>query len=535
MRINVVSVEDGIDNLGFRKMSAFVRHINPDTGVYYVPTGNLRSLYRTLVMQGAGQQDEIDVCRIAEAVADADLVGFSSMTPYSDVTKAIIAKLRAINPKAFILWGGIHPIIHPDDAIAHADGICTGEGEFAFQRFFAAFEAGRDYTKSAGMWFNREGSIFRNANLPLQTPEEMSALPHLTYDDGEHIYKNGKGFVPIRFTDFVDYAGLAYNTVWSIGCPLKCTYCGNTKFIEYDKAYRRIRHPSVDYLIEEVQRATRKHPHLSTIVFHDDSFMALPRTVLTEFAAKFKKEIGLPCAVFGVIPNYVDADKLELLLDAGLNRVRMGIQSGSERILKFYKRPTPVARIRQSAEILNRYAKYMIPPAYDIILDNPIETREDTLATLDLVYEMPRPFTINFYSLRVIPNTELAKDIQALGIDIKGITSTYVANRPSLGNLVIYLLVLWRIPASWYRFIRRHVRPAHEPQREYLFLLYALRFAYLVKRAAQHLRFLDFTTITGRVSLLLWRTGLVTFWQRRMVRHYRADKARHSDLQVAAE
>ena len=47
-------------------------------------------------------------------------------------------------------------------------------------------------------------------------------------------------------------------------------------------------------------------------------------------------------------------DKIALLLDAGMNRVRMGIQSGSENILEFYKRPTKLNRIKESTKILNR-------------------------------------------------------------------------------------------------------------------------------------------------------------------------------------
>jgi len=442
MKMRIVSVEDGIDNVGFRKMSAYARRLNSDTDVYYVPTGNVRGLYRTITMHGTSRQDDRDVRRIAEELADSDIVGFSSMTPYSDTVRKIIGDIREINPKAFIVWGGIHAIIHPEDAILHADAVCTGEGEFAFEQFYRAFCNGHDYSITPSFWFNVQGNVVKNINLPLQTAAEMDGLPYLIYQDGERIYRKGEGFVPIAVSDFVEFSGLAYNTVWSIGCPLKCTYCGNTKFIEYDKGYRRIRHSAVDYIVNEVKRAVAKHPHLSTIVFHDDSFMALPRKQLHEFAIKFKAEIGLPFAVFGVIPNYVEADKMEILLEAGLNRVRMGIQSGSERILEFYKRPTPVLRIKESTEILNRYRKFMIPPAYDIIVDCPVESRDDTLATLDLIYEMPRPFTLNIHSLRVIPNTDLALDIKALGIDIEGIQSTYLAHIPSLGNALIYLLVL---------------------------------------------------------------------------------------------
>jgi radical SAM superfamily enzyme YgiQ (UPF0313 family) len=51
----------------------------------------------------------------------------------------IIATIRELNSKAYIVWGGIHPIIHPEDAIKHADAICTGEGEFAFKNFLLFF------------------------------------------------------------------------------------------------------------------------------------------------------------------------------------------------------------------------------------------------------------------------------------------------------------------------------------------------------------------------------------------------------------
>ena len=528
MKVRILSIEDGIDNVGFRKMSAFVRHLNPDTDVYYMPTGNVRGLIRVITMRGYTRQDEQDIRIIAETMAKSDIIGFSSMTPYAETTRRIIKEVRSINPKAYILWGGIHGIIHPEDAIQHADAVCTGEGEFAFERFYKDFQAGLDHTKTPGFWFNTPNGIKKNPNLPLQTPAEMDRLPHLTYLDGELIYrKNVRSFVPIDRSDFVEFAGLAYNTVWSIGCPLKCTYCGNTKFIENDNGYRRIRHSSVDYIIEEIRRATTKHPHISTIVFHDDSFMALRPAVLKEFATKFKTQIGLPFAVFGLIPNYVEADKVELLLDGGMNRVRMGVQSGSERILKFYKRPTPLHRIHNAIDILSRYSKYMMPPAYDIILDNPIETTEDTLATLDLLYEMPRPVAVNPFSLRVIPNTELEKDIKALGIQIRDITDMYGAHHPSFGNILLYLLVNFPLPRSLYAFLRKYVRPSHEPQREFKVLMLMLRTIFMVKRGLQHLRYMDFTVVTGSIAFRLWQVGLIGFWQRHMVRHFKAASESH--------
>src|SRR5262249_55750595 len=157
------------------------------------------------------------------------------------------------------------------------------------------------------------------------------------------------------------------------------TFCGNTKFIEYDEGYRKPRHSSVRVIMEEIKQAVAKCPHIKNIVFEDDSFLALKSEVLREFASTYKKEIGLPFTVPGVIPNYVRHDKMAILVDAGLVRVRMGIQSGSERILQFYERPTPLPKIRKALDTLKDFTPAMIPPAFDIILDNPLEAQADTL------------------------------------------------------------------------------------------------------------------------------------------------------------
>jgi len=85
----------------------------------------------------------------------------------------------------------------------------------------------------------------------------------------------------------------------------------------------------------------------------------------------------------------------------------MGIQSGSDRILSFYNRNTPRKGIMKASSYLASLYPKIIPPFYDIILDNPFETEEDKMATISLLYEMKRPFLLYLYSLRTIPGTIL--------------------------------------------------------------------------------------------------------------------------------
>ena len=375
---------------------------------------------------------------------------------------------------------------------------------------------GRDVGKIENFWFKREGEIQRNGFLPLQTPAELDSLPAPQYGDSarELIYKPGKGFTPVGLADYLGTSGLGYNTVWSIGCPFKCTYCGNTKFIANDASYRKIRHPSARHMVEEVKAVKRTFPWTSTIIFQDDSFLAIPYRELEEFASLWRAEVGLPFVVAGVIPNYVRKDKLQILTWAGLNRIRMGIQSGSQRILDFYKRPTPAAKIEAAAIVNASFApRHHIPPAYDIIMDNPIETRQDVVDTLEMLYRLARPFTLNIYSLKVIPNTELEQQMREAGVEMEGISAAYMEIPPKWANVLLYLIAIWRPPRwLWARLLKR-AEASGTPQKSVPLLALTMRTLYLAKRVAHHIRFMDFsTTIPGWGGWILWRLGIVSFW-----------------------
>lgn len=525
LRIQLVCLEDGITSCGFRKLAAYAARLHPGTESCYVSTRSYRTV-RAAVSGTMGTLSTLldleQVEEIAEGLRHADVLGFSSMTGYAGLTRSVIERVRELNPSAYVVWGGIHPIIQPEDAIlSDVDAICTGEGEFAFEQLLAGLKEGRDVTDTPNFWFrSRDGEVIKSRFLPLQTAEEMEGLPFPQYGaDCERIYEKGQGFVPVSVDDYLHNDGLGYPALWSIGCPLHCSYCGNTKFIANDATYRRLRHPSARYIVEQVKDAKSRFPHLSQVSFHDDSFMAIRYGELAEFAELWRAEVGLPFAVYGVIPTYVKRDKFELLTWAGMNRIRMGIQSGSKAILDFYKRPTPPEKILAAGAVASSFApKYHIPPVYDIIMDNPIETREDVVATLELLYELARPYTLLIYSLKVIPNTGLADALEARGIDLDEIDDSYLIVPPRVANLLLYLLVLWRPPRwLWTRLLRR-VRASSEPQPLYPRIGMVLRTLYLTKRVLGHVRVMDLSITPGRISYLLWRSGLVGLWQRWFVR-----------------
>jgi len=88
MKIHLVSLEDGITATGFRKFAAYAEKINPDTRTFYVGTQRYRSMWKSFVRKvGEGRSfGAPEVEEIAQELAQADVVAFSSMTGYADLT-----------------------------------------------------------------------------------------------------------------------------------------------------------------------------------------------------------------------------------------------------------------------------------------------------------------------------------------------------------------------------------------------------------------------------------------------------------------
>ncbi len=153
-----------------------------------------------------------DICSIAEELIEDDVIGLACMTEDAAAVKELINRIRSLNSKAIIVWGGVHAILAPEDAIAHADAVCTNEGEKTFPKLLERLEAGKDYRDVEGFWFRDGENIIKGPFSPLLTPSDMDNLPHPLYGT-EQIYQPGVGFRPIAVGDYLDFDALSYNTV----------------------------------------------------------------------------------------------------------------------------------------------------------------------------------------------------------------------------------------------------------------------------------------------------------------------------------
>ncbi|MBM3251253.1 MAG: B12-binding domain-containing radical SAM protein [Candidatus Omnitrophica bacterium] len=359
---------------------------------------------RVLIHSSAGfdcSQEALD--EIIAACRDSELIGITLMTNAFGLAIRLTEELKK-NLKAPVIWGGIHPTIAPGECLNYADMVCVGEGESSVLNLVNRLEKNIDYLDTEGIWFKSDGQIIRNRVPALL--QNLDELPGPGYDNPfDKVLKKQK-LISVDRGIAVELLGTQIAVSSSRGCVYRCAFCCNNALNEMYKNQKVVRYKSPAFLISELEEIKSKFKQINRIFFGDDSFIIRPSEEMEEFCRLYKKYIGLPFSCLVTATN-VNEEKVELLMEAGLNDIRMGLQSASPRTLKLYNRPISAEAVAKASRIINKYLKDGRMLSYDIILDNPYETKEDLVTTLKFLLTLPRPFSLRFFSLQLYPGTKL--------------------------------------------------------------------------------------------------------------------------------
>lgn len=383
---------------------------------------------------------------------DSAIIGLSVWTHQAEQAALVTRRLQK-ELDAPVVWGGIHPTSYPEDAIRIADGICMGEGESSFLNVVEAIDRGEDYRSTPGFWFRDGDRIFRNPGEPLV--EDLDALPFMDFEFEEHFVNDQGALKRMDMALMKKYYGAKLWTMFSQGCPYKCTFCSNDVLINLDNGYRRFRKHSPAFFMAEVDYILSRYPHIHNVVIDDDAFMFLPLNVIQEFAAAYKQRLDVPFFVTGVIPASIEERKFEALIDAGMIKLRIGVQSGNPRIMKeVFVRPLHDEKIFAGSRIVHQHRKRMAPVQYDLIVDNPWEHPEEMKDTLRLVAGLKPPYTFTINSLTLLPGTTIHRMGEEAGFtnpEEKITLASYVTYMPTALNLTLAFYNIAPVPKFWLR------------------------------------------------------------------------------------
>ncbi len=330
---------------------------------------------------------------------DPNLIGISVRSPFFKIAGEITRRIQGKVNKP-VIWGGTHPTVAPEQSILVADMLCLGEGEHALLELAQRLSKNQNTSDIQNLWVKKNGNIIKNPIRPLF--ENVDSLPFPDFTN-----KN-KYFIEDESISDQDPGLQAFNldVMTSRGCPYHCTYCSNSLFRKlYIGKGPLVRQRSVQNVLDEIKAHKEIFPKLKRVDFVDEVF-SWDKEWVEEFVEYYKRDIALPFHCMQH-PNMTNRDIMRMLKDAGLERVEIGIQTGSERVRKtIFERPVSDEKLIKTAQIMR---ELRIVPFYDIIVDNPFETSDDKKQGLDLLLKMSRPYYMHMFSLTYFPNTVLTK------------------------------------------------------------------------------------------------------------------------------
>lgn len=376
-----------VNSINTRSLSSYLKTNGFDTTCYFCPVSfnesNLKGLTANLREK------------------KTTLVGVSLVTDdyYSAVvaTKAIKTELRIP-----VIWGGAHVNIKPEECLRHADMICRGEGEEALLELVNKMSiSGTIDTTIKNIWFKTNSGIVKNDLRNLE--ENLDKYPFPDFDLESQYVMDEEGFKRLSERNLKG----EYSIMTSRGCPYSCRYCyNNYRRQHYDGKGKYLRVRSIENVIDELYQAKNIFKNLARINFWDDSFVARSVQDFARFKQLYLSRIHLP--FFALIePMAFNEEKVSILKECGLAELQVGIQTGSERVNReIYNRPVSNTKVLSVAESINKMG---IGVVYDLIFNNPYETKSDVHETIKLLLRFPKPFLLQGYNLIFYPGTEITE------------------------------------------------------------------------------------------------------------------------------
>lgn len=478
------------------------------TGLKYIASNVLGKGHDARILFLPGYLESSLDPAIKEFVRDynPDLIGIGLMSiefyPAKNLTRLLHAEFDIP-----IIWGGVHAIINPDECLKYADYVCCGEGEKAVVSLLEHIgKNGRNAVPEIpNIWVNNNGRIKKTQKA---SPEiDLDSLPFQEYLPN-YFYGLHKGRIynfarnPHLFRRYALYGGTCHMMITTRGCPFFCGYCANSYLVNVFG--RKVRERSVENCMEELIRV-KKDPYVLYINFEDDCFFAHGKEWIKRFSEEYGKHIKLPFIV-RAIPTMLDEEKLFMLKRAGLSMVVMGIQSGSDRVnFEVFERKIRFASVMKAAELVS---KAKVAGFYEMIVDNPYETEEDKMQTIESMARLKRPYIISLAHLTFFPGTPLTDRAIKEGIaDPESYLYRYMV-KIDMTYLNKLLGITPYIPRSFERYLNRV-----EKERKGLHIMMVNMLHFIVKRSIEPAVFLFIMSRSLNYNLKLTLKTVLGNWR----------------------
>ena len=291
-----------------------------------------------------------------------DIVAFSCYSVSMTGTILIARKLKRIAKNIPIILGGIHPTLAPEETmkkIPEIDYLVIGEGELTIKELVASLESGvPEISQVKGIAYRNNGKILQTESRQLM--QSLDELPILTFDYADKYFSY-------------------YLLLTSRGCPYNCHFCASKNMFG-----RKVRYRSAEHIVQEIINLKTKRD-VKFLRFGDDTF-TLRNSHISDISNALKKEKIRDIAfAVGARIDTIDKQKIGLLKSLNVKNVSIGVESGSQRVGDSICKGINVKDVVTKVKMINDAGIFS---RTFFIVNHPGETKDDMLATIDLMKKL---------------------------------------------------------------------------------------------------------------------------------------------------
>ncbi len=328
--------------------------------------------------------------------------GVSCMTG-PQIIRALAASklLKGLYPDVPVVWGGVHASILPEQTLEnpYVDIAVVGEGEATLLELVKALANNDSLSRVAGIAYRENGQYHFTGPRPFV---ELDRQPPLAYDLIDiNLYRR----------KIFDSDHVSFNS--SRGCVYRCGFCYDS--IIHRRIWRSMQPKTV---VEQFRRLIRDYGITGFNFTDDNLFVNMKHAygLMEEIVrADLKIRIGKLHVRIDAIQR-MDQEFLQLIVRAGVERLTIGVESGSQRILDLVRKDL---RVEQVLEASRKLKPYSVVPVYLFMMGLPTETPQELAQSIRLAQQLldenPRASkSFNIYT--PYPGTELYHLALQLGL-----------------------------------------------------------------------------------------------------------------------
>ncbi|MFC1990872.1 B12-binding domain-containing radical SAM protein [Chloroflexota bacterium] len=310
-------------------------------------------------------------------------VGISYMTPSKHVVERVAGLIRAIDRDIKIIVGSFHPTFCPEEVMQNPDidFIVGGEGEIPLLGLV------KELKKNSPKWETVPGIYYRDSDGQVRNNPGVDLISNL--DE-----------LPFLARDLVlncDYAQYRLHGISTArGCPYTCSFCSERRLWG-----GKVRRRSVNNVIKELKLLDNAYK-VNYVDIVDGTF-TFDRKYLQEFCnAIINEKLKIKWRCLARYDN-LDEGLLKLMKQANCSGMYFGLESGSNRMLKYIDKKITVDKIIEVSKMVYDSG---IASATSILIGLPEENKKDMEETLELMKKVKTDiFDVNNYS--PLPGTTL--------------------------------------------------------------------------------------------------------------------------------